>query len=543
MIDWQRILRKHIRLIVASTLVCTFCALGFAICKKEVWTATQGLLVRDEALGDMQRVGRFDSTDAMQTAQETILELSRFPSVMRPALTKVGPAKATKKSFPSEKDIEALQKSINVSAPGGAQFGRTEMIYLTVKANNSNRAVALTNSVVDQLEKQLQLLRRERYVSIIAELERTVKIAQDELNKATEEIEHIESIVGTDLVSLRDITDNQAGEGSLVREFSDLKKEIRAANAVIASQENLRSVLIKAYRNPKSIVATPNDLLITQPSIKRLKDGLIDAQLRTSRLLGIMTPQHPNIKAAKLTEKQIQSQLHNELKVAIRGLDADLEVSRGKARNINLLLGSSEDSLLSVGKLRARYSNLRSEVENKTEFLDQAVLDLAKARGNQRASTEVSFLTRVDKPIPSIRPVGPGKKTIVLGGIFGGLAIAGGLIFLLEPIGAPRPAPSGDLHQMGYWGGPNRRLADQITGRRATDHQLENRRENPDPKRRATDALPASHRALLEDFTEHLTKRAHHPVANRKTTVQNRPINPSSFDTPTNSTPPGSPAI
>ena len=522
MIDWQRILKKHARLIVVSTLLCTFMALFFSLIKQDVWTATQGLLVRDEALGDMQRVGRFESTDAMQTAQETILELSRFPSVVRPALTQVGPGKSAKhrSDFPTDDDFEGLQKNISVSAPGGAQFGRTEMIYLTVKAEDSARAVKLTNAVVDHLEKQLQLLRRERYVSIISELERTVKLAHNELERATKEIERIEAAVGTDLVSLRDLTDNQSGEGSLVREFSDLKREIRVAKATVASQENLRRVLIKAYKNPRSIVATPNDLLTTQPSIKRLKDGLIDAQLRTSQLLGIMTPQHPNIKAAKLTEKQIQRQLYNELRIAIRGLDADLEVSRAKVANIADLLSSSEDSLLDVGKLRARYSNLRAEVENKTNFLDQAVLDLAKARGNQRASTEVSLLTRIDKPIPSIRPVGPGKKTIVLGGMFGGLAIAGGLIFLIEPIGAPN-LPTGDFRQFGYWGGPNRRLQDKMTGRRIGDRTDVDGHKKP--ARRATDALPASHKALLEDFVQRLTNIGHEPENEDKTSISRKP--------------------
>ncbi len=502
--DWQRILKKHHRLIVSITSICTLLALGYALLKPAAWTATQGLLVRDEALGDMQRVGRFESTDAMQTAQETILELSRFPSVVRPTLERVGPGKKQKSAFPTECDVEALQEAINVSAPGGAQFGRTEMIYLTVKAESPGRAVKLTDAVVDELETQLQGLRRERYVSIISELERTVKLAQDELNRATVEIEEIEANVGTDLVSLRDLTDNQAGEGSLAREFGDLKRELRNAKTDVEKQNNLRQVLLEAYRNPRSIIATPSDLLVTQPSIKRLKDGLIDAQIRTSKLLGVMTPQHPKIKAAKLAEQQIQRQLHNELKTAILGLNSDLKVSRARVARINSQLVSSQGSLLDVGKLRAQYSNLRAEIESKTEFLDKTTMDLARARGNQRASTEVSLLTRVGEPIPSIRPVGPGKKTILLGGFLGGLAIAGGLVFLMEPINLGTQV--GSIGQTAYWSGPSRRLTDRVQGRRASDRQ--EAIESNVRHRRSSDKLPSTHKTLLRDFEDHLVKNA-----------------------------------
>lgn len=505
--NWQNILAKHAKLIVVATTTCTLLALIFALAKKDTWTATQGLLVRDEAMGDMPKPGRFESTDAMQTAQETILELSRFPTVVRPALLAVGPGKKLKKKtqWPSHDDIESLQEAINVSAPGGAQFGRTEMIYVTVKAGSVDRAVRLTNSVVDNLEKQLKSVRRQRYASIISELERTVKLAAEDLEVATQKIERVELTVGTNLVSLRDLTDNQSGEGSLVREFSELKRELRIVKARVANQEKLRRVLINGLSDPNVIVATPSSLLETQPSIRRLKDGLIDARIVTSRLAGIMKPDHPDLKAALKAEQEIRLHLYQELEVALRGLNSDVKVSRRAVAEIESHLASSQDNLLDVGKLRARYSNLRADVENKTKFLDQSRRDLAEARANQHSSDEVSLLTRIDTPIPSTRPVGPGKKTIILGGLFAGLAIAGGWVFLVEPIGVGTTG----YPQVGYFVGPNRTnqsLANRY-GRRASDQSI-GADSSSAPERRATDALPLKHRSLLTDFVDHLTKNA-----------------------------------
>ena len=510
-IEWQRILATHAKLIIVTITICTFLSLGYAMYRPDVWTASQGILIRDEALGDMPQLGRFESTDAMQTAEETILELSRFPSVLKAALEDVGPeTNKTKTGWPTADDVEQLREKIGVTAPGGAQFGRTEMLYVTVKANNPDRAVSLTNAIVNRLERQLQIVRRERYVSIIAELERTVSVAEVELEAATLQIESIERKVGTDLASLRDITDNQAGEGSLVREFNDLKRELRTLQSTINQQEKLRSVLLKARRDPDSLLATPSSLLAAQPSIKRIKDGLIDARFTTSRLLGVMTEDHPSVKAARIAEQEMRDHLYDELEVAILGLGTDIETSEHRAAMLQSQIDESANNLLGVGSLRARYSNLRADIENKTKFLDDARFNLAEARASQQAAGDVSLITRVDQAIPSSRPIGPGKRQIVLGGFGGGLIIAAGLIFLLEPVGFSQTCMYSQLG--GHWSGSNRRVVESKfqalqpanIDRRATDRV---------GGRRQMDALPPVHRALLADFVGHLTRKAREGTA------------------------------
>ncbi len=119
--------------------------------KSDQWTASQGLIVRDEANGAVMRLGRFQSQTEMKAAQETILEMARNTQVLREALLEVGPEKkwwpgsaTMTESWPSQSDVSDLaDEAIGVRAPKGAEFGTTEVIYLDIKQSSRERALAL----------------------------------------------------------------------------------------------------------------------------------------------------------------------------------------------------------------------------------------------------------------------------------------------------------------------------------------------------------------------------------------------------------------
>ena len=56
-----------------------------------------------------------------------------------------------------------------------------------------------------------------------------------------------------------------------------------------------------------------NRLLDSQPALRRLKDGLVDAQLRTAALQGRMSAEHPEVISAKEAETQVAARVHAEL--------------------------------------------------------------------------------------------------------------------------------------------------------------------------------------------------------------------------------------
>jgi hypothetical protein len=153
------------------------------------------------------------------------------------------------------------------------------------------------------------------------------------------------------------------------------------------------------------------------------------------------------------------------------------------------LVASLEKQLADVNKrmdrlagLRARYSNLASEVHNRTETVERAHAALAEAAASQSAAKTASLLTRLDRPETGERPLGPSRAVIALGGTFCGFAAGLGLMFLAMPIGGRLQGRRwSDYVHFG------RRATDRASGRRAEDQTKPPTNEEVIYARRAED--------------------------------------------------------
>jgi hypothetical protein len=83
-------------------------------------------------------------------------------------------------------------------------------------------------------------------------------------------------------------------------------------------------------------------------------------------------------------------------------------------------------------------------VKNRAVLLERAQQNLAEARAAQASAKAASLISRIDAPDAGIRPIGPSRAAIALGGVLGGLLAGLGVFFLVVPIhaGAPSGAPA-----------------------------------------------------------------------------------------------------
>lgn len=416
---------------VAAGLVA---AVAYASVRPAQWKASQALLVRDEVGGTLNRQGRFDSNEAMKTAQETIAEICRNQAVAAAALTEVGPTPDRQpENWPTAQDIAVLEQQVSLTAPKGQEFGRSEVIYLSVAAGSPERARALATAVCDQLEARLKELRDRKAHSVVTELEKTAALAEKGLAAATSQLERLEAEVGSDLGELRILNDSGAGDSNLRAMHTQVRNELRQARiAGQAIEEQLR-VLVEAQQAPDTLLAAPRGLLESQPALRRLKDGLVDAQLRTAQLRGKMTPDHPEVRAAREAEDAIGRQLRDEAGEAVAALKADLQVSQAQINSLQTQLNDVETRLNRLAALRASYSNLVAESRQCSESLQRAQKDLAEARASQAAAQSASLITRLDQPVVGNSPLGPGSATLLASGTGGGLVVGLALVFLFAP--------------------------------------------------------------------------------------------------------------
>ena len=209
--------------------------------------------------------------------------------------------------------------------------------------------------------------------------------------------------------------------------------------------QELFRLLRDAKDDPGHLLAVPNTLLVSQPALKRLKDGLIDAQLRTSTLQGRLTDAHPQVRAAVNAVDGIKHQMRNEIDVALRGVETDLRMADSRAELLQKQRQDLQSRLDRLVALRVDYSNLVADVDHHTQLLAQARTKLMNARADQVGANTGSLLSRIDSPNTGTKPAGPSHAMIVLAGLVGGLIIGLGLLVLTVPpleSGSPRGVAS-----------------------------------------------------------------------------------------------------
>jgi uncharacterized protein involved in exopolysaccharide biosynthesis len=415
------------RLWLATTAACGLLAAAYSLVMPRYWEAWQGLIVRQETAGNLaSRPGKFADLYEMKTLQETILEVAKSQPVILATLKAVDGATLE----PTLEDVEEFRKHLKMLPPDGGEFGKSEVFYFTLKATRRERAIQLVGELCRQLEFALRDLRAQRAAGLIAELQQQVNLATESLAAETQRLMEFETKVGADLGELRMLHSASSGQSDLRMEAVQLEADVRKFRTQVKEGEKLIALLEAAQQDPQQLIATPNSLLTTQPALRRLKDGLVDAQLATSRLGGTRSSDHPKVRAALEAERQIRDDLHNELLTAIRGADVELQLSRDRLATAEERLANLNQRFTRLAEERAEYSNRVAAVENCRQTLDRARENLGTAKAAQAAAHSGSLVTRLDAPETGPYPAGPGRTVIAGAGAVAGLMLGLGLVFL-----------------------------------------------------------------------------------------------------------------
>jgi polysaccharide biosynthesis transport protein len=429
------LLRIHVKRWLLPAVAIAAAVGVYAVVREATWEAAQALMVRNEASNAEKSPGKFSYPEEMKTAQETILEVAKSHGVLKAALTEIGPPAGCRApaEWPTERDIVEVRKNINLAPPKGAEFGKTEVFYLNVRSEDRQRSIALNEAIFKQLQTHFQELRDAKAQSMVEELTKTVALAKTDLDRATVKVESTEKRVGSDLAELRSMQDMAASDSALRRSGEEIRAQLRENVLADKTNRQLLGVLSAAQDDSGRLVAMPNRLLESYPSLRRLKDGLIDAQLHTSALLGTMSVQHPKVLAAKEAEDEIGRNLHHELDIARRSVEIELRTLADRRTLLKEQLARTNDRLTMLAAVRASYANEVAETKTRASLLERAEQNLAEARATRASAKAASLISRIGTPDAGIRPVGPSRATIALYGVLGGLLAGFGVVFLSVP--------------------------------------------------------------------------------------------------------------
>lgn len=430
------LLRRYRGRWLLPTLVIGGLSCVYAVVKRDQWEASQTVTVRNEAATGEMKPGEFALEDKMKATQETLLEIARSRPVLAAALADVGPAQDRRGTapWPSEDDVDDLQDVLRVSPPKGAEFGKTELFYIKLRDRQRDRAVRLTDRLCVHLEKSFGELRDSRAAGMIAELSEIVSLSSSELDRAQQRLGDMERNVGSNLVELRMLEQSPAGVSELNRELNEAENEVRQARTRQSLNRSILKLLRDAQQEPQLLVAAPNTLFEAQPNLKRLADGLVDVQLKTSSLLGVMVERHPQVVASRQSEEMVRRKIFSELSLALHAIEAENQLADGRVEYLENELADMRQRMSEVAGLRVDYASLSSDVAHRRTLLETAERQLADVRATQAVARKYSLIDRIGTPNTGSHPVGPGRLLIALAGIAGGLIAGLGIMVITMPV-------------------------------------------------------------------------------------------------------------
>lgn len=429
-----QLFQTHHKLLIAPAIIGALAAATSTFVLPRDWKAEQGLVIRSDAAGYAdQRLGKFTDLSEMKTVQETLLELARSQSVVTAVQSEVLGRE------PSRQDIADFRDKLRLTPPGGAEFGKTEVFYIGVLDPHRDRAIAYVEALTHQLDLRLNELRDERAGSMVAEVERSVSIAREQLHAQAEKLAAFESSVGADLIELRHLTNPSGGQSELGQKVLAIDAERRQYADRRRQNEALLTELQAAQSDPARLLATPDALLNSQPALRRLKNGLVDAQLVVARTAGTRTANHPLVVSARHAQEAVQRELVQELPTAIAGVQLELQVAERREAELAAQIETLRSRSASLASQRSQYAELVANVEGQTAVLEKSLKQLADAKAARGGANSASLLSPIDAVETGVHPVGPGRTTVTAAGGLAGLLLGGTLVFLLY---APRPEPT-----------------------------------------------------------------------------------------------------
>jgi len=421
-------LQRYFPLLIVPAIVGLVLAMFYAFfLMPETWTARQSFLIRDDLSGTAFKPGRFDSEESRKSAQETILEVARRPLVVRNVLEKLGAESSLSGSnWITDEVIEDTQKEIDISAPNGAEFGKTDAIVLTAQASSRERTRKFIELLSEEIMTQTNRIRSLRFESMESELYQAYQAAGQARDDAIDRLDKLDQRLGSDFGFLS----LQGGQPSGVE---GIKSEILRKQDELEKAESVFAALLKAFENPSDVAQLPSEVLVAQPTLEKTMAKLIDLREQLHIAKGLYSNKHARVRALGTSIEFSQKQLYDSLTGEMAGVQQDIALKKRQLSRLKNRIQELKERLIRLSKSRSEHLALTTQVQQLGETANRAKTAWTETKSRAKTARTVGLITPTDVAQVNSRPDGIGKKAVALAGLLGGLLVGMGLVLLIAP--------------------------------------------------------------------------------------------------------------
>jgi len=416
------------RLIVTVFLAIFIFSIFTAVTLPSIYNSTAKFsLTVPQSFDPLQQESSFDYQNRVRRFLQDQKELITSNRVLTRVAHQLNPG--TKDQSVITKQINNIRNNLDVIPPGGETFAGSSVFIIDFTDNNPVLAAQVASSITENyLETYRELSQSKTDYSHSFFEEQTKKLQKDMLDKEAK-VRDFESKQALALLEILNMGtgkggNTEVGPSALLTQFSrtyhDLQTELAGLQVSIGALER--------ESNKNGIPTVLPEMEVTGRSITIFKNKVSQLQIQ----LNEMKPQFAeNFEPMKQVEQELNfsvDSLKNELKRTINAQKINAQSIKARIVQLEKTINDLQNRVQTIAKEKATYESLLQEFNIAKEAYTKTQAQQEQSRMAQSLNQDKQFLTLIDKPAVSIKPIKPNRMLIALGGllagVFMGIAVA-----------------------------------------------------------------------------------------------------------------------
>ena len=420
------------------------------------------------------------------------------------------PVSVTREGLESERVSPALAMAVKTLDAHPVE--RTRILEITCESTNPELASNFLNSLAEEYKQNNY---QKRMASIQVATQWLAQKQDETKSKMLEAEQRLQEFVRNSGNVF--ITHDQEKENTLADfQLQELRSRLSAAEADLIPKQTRYEMVQKS-----SPEALPD--VLSDGSIHEFQTKIADLRAREAQLTTTLTPANSKVKMVEAEIGELQASLKKATESAKQRIINDYDAARQNRDLLSKAYASQASRVTAQGGKEAEYNALKREADSARQTYNTMLQQANQADISN--SIPITNINVVDPSVPAQTPYKP-KPTVLLGmGAAVGLAMCGGIVFLLEGLNRRVTSPGHARHLFNL---PQLGVIPTVTVSRERPTVLSKLTGISDPSERAILSLSPGNPSLEDNSAKQnafLTESFRNTLASllRESTGLNRP--------------------